>query len=31
MAGIIKIIKFPEDSGLLLKGGREKIRNEAKE
>ena len=31
MADIIKIIKSPEDSGLLLKGRREKIRNEAKE
>ena len=31
MKDIIRIVKYLEDSGLLLKGGRETIKNEAKE
>ena len=31
MENIIKIIKYPEDSGLLLKGVTETVQNEVKE
>ena len=31
MEDIIKIVKSPEDSGLLLKGGTESVQNEVKE
>ena len=31
MENIIKIVKSPEDSGLLLKGGTESVQNEVKE
>ena len=31
MKGIMKIVKFPEESGLLIKGASETIENETKE